>query len=104
MQAYAARWVIEQQLRFAKSELGIESLRVRAWDSRARLPGLVSLAYAFLVNLLGNGATALVPALLRWARCTGRQAHGAWRSLYRLRAGLAALWSTYTPKLQGLSP
>ena len=27
-----------------------------------------------------------------------------WRSLYRLRAGFAALWNTYTPKLHGLSP
>lgn len=104
VQAYAARWAIEQQLRFAKSELGIESLRVRAWDSRAKLLGLVSLAYAFLVDLLGDGSAEPVPTLLRWAHRTGRQAHGAWRSLYRLRAGLAALWNTYTPKLQGLSP
>jgi hypothetical protein len=104
VQAYAARWAIEQQLRFAKSELGIESLRVRAWASRAKLLGLVSLAYAFLVDLLGDGASEPVPALLRWAHRTGRQAQGTWRSLYRLRAGLAALWNTYTPKLQGLSP
>ena len=104
VQAYAARWAIEQQLRFAKSVLGLESVRVRAWPSRAKLLGLVSLAYAFRVDLLGDGTTEPVPTLLRWAHRTGRQAHGAWRSLYRLRAGLAALWNTYTPKLQGLSP
>jgi hypothetical protein len=104
VQAYAARWAVEQQLRFSKSELGIESVRVRAWEPRRRLLGLVSLAYAFLVALLGEGTKEVVSAVLGWAHRTGRQARTAWRSLYRLRLGLSFLWNMHTPNPQGLSP
>lgn len=100
VQAYVARWEIEQMLRFGKSELGVESVRVRAWEARHKLLALVSLAYAFLLQLLGLGH--LLPALLRWAHRTGRQAHGVYRSLYRLRAGLANLWQRHTPSFQGV--
>lgn len=98
--AYAARWQIEQMLRVSKSELGVESLRVRRWAVAAKLLGLVGVAYAFLVDLLGDGSEPLVPAVLRWAHRTGRQARDAWRPFYRLRAGLAALWQRHTPVLQ----
>jgi hypothetical protein len=111
VQAYAARWAIEQHLRFSKSDLGIESVRVRAWESRRKLLGLVSLAYAFLVDLLDQGATApdagteaLASAVLRWAHRTGRQARTTWRSLYRLRLGLSFLWNAHTPNPQELGP
>jgi hypothetical protein len=101
VQAYAARWAIEQLLRFGKSELGVESVRVRAAAARHKLLALVSLAYAFLVELLGDCTGTLAAAVLRWAHRTGRQAQAAWRSLYRLRAGLAALWHKHTPTFQG---
>lgn len=100
-EAYAARWQIEQMLRFGKSELGVESLRVRTWAVAHKLLALVGLAYAFLVDLLGDSADPLLPAVLHWAHRTGRQAREAWRSLYRLRAGLAALWQRHTPVFQG---
>lgn len=74
VEAYAARWAIEQQLRFGKSELGVKSVRVRRWETRHKLLGLVSLAYAFLVEVLGDGGSAVVAAVLRWAHRTGRQA------------------------------
>ena len=96
--------MIEQQLRFGKSELGVESIRVRAWPSRRKLLGLVSLAYAFLVDLLGDATEPLATAVLHWAHRTGRQAHSAWRSLYRLRLGLAFLWNAHTPHPQALGP
>jgi hypothetical protein len=102
VEAYLARWLIEQQLRFGKSELGIESIRVRAWAPRHKLLALVSLAYAFLADLLGDGTDPLLPAVLRWAHRTGRQARDAWRPLYRLRAALAALWQRYPPCFQGV--
>jgi len=102
VQAYVARWEIEQMLRFGKSELGLESIRVRGWEPRNKLLALVSLAYAFLVQLLSDERGHLLPALLRWAHRTGRQAHAAYRSLYRLRAGLAALWQRHTPSFQGV--
>lgn len=97
--AYGARWAIEQELRFSKSELGIESIRVRGWEARSKLLAIASLAYAFLVDLLDDGAGELIPALLRWAHRTGRQAKDAWRSLYRLRSALANLWNRCTPDL-----
>ena len=96
--------MIEQQLRFGKSELGIESIRVRAWESRRKLLGLVSLAYAFLVDLLDEGTAALASAVLCWAHRTGHQARTAWRSLYRLRLGLSFLWNAHTPNPQELGP
>jgi hypothetical protein len=101
VEAYAARWAIEQQLRFGKSELGIESVRVRDWEPRHKLLGLVALAYAFLVDLLGDRTPVFLPALLRWAHRTGRQANQAYRCLYRLREALANLWQQHTPSFHG---
>jgi hypothetical protein len=102
VEAYAARWQIEQSLRFSKGELGLESVRVRQAAPRHKLFGLVALAYAFLVSLLPLVPQPLGQALLRWAHRTGRQARLATRPLYRLRAAIAALWQPYTPNLQGV--
>lgn len=102
VEAYWARWQIEQQLRFAKSELGVESVRMRAWEARAKLLALVALTYACLVHVLGDGTDPLLPAVLRWAHRTGAQARDRWRPLYRLRAALAALWTRHPPTLQGV--
>ena len=99
--AYGARWAIEQELRFAKSELGVDSVRVRQWEPRRKLLAIASLAYAFLVRLLSDGTGALLGSLLRWAHRTGRQANGAYRHLYRLRSALANLWNRHTPSFQG---
>lgn len=101
VEAYAARWTIEQQLRFGKSELGIESVRVRRWEPRHKLLGLVALAYAFLVDLLDDRTATVLPRLLRWAHRTGRQANAAYRCLYRVRAALASLWNRHTPSFHG---
>jgi hypothetical protein len=102
VEAYAARWHIEQTLRFAKSELGIESVRVRRAAPRHKLFALVSLAYAFLIALLPLAHSPLGDALLRWAHRTGTRNRLAVRPLYRLRAALAALWHRHTPNLQGI--
>lgn len=99
--AYGTRWAIEQELRFGKSELGVESVRVRGWKPRAKLLAIASLAYAFLVRLLGDGTWDILPSLLRWAHRTGRQANDAYRSLYRLRAALSNLWNKHSPSFQG---
>ncbi len=104
VQAYAARWQIEQHLRFGKSELGVESVRVRRWAARHKLLALLSVAYAFLLSLLGDGAAPHLPPLLRWAHRTGAQGRRTWRPLYRLRLALTALWHTHTPAFHGLSP
>lgn len=97
--AYLARWDVEQVLRFGKSELGIASIRVRDGEARRKLLALASLAYAFLVTLYGDGHAPLLTHLLRWAHRTGRQAREVWRPLYRLRAALANLWSAHPPAL-----
>ncbi len=55
-QAYASRWQVEQMLRYNKSELGIESVRIRKWEGRRKLLAIASLAYAFLVGMVGGTA------------------------------------------------
>lgn len=97
VEAYAARWRVEGMLRFGKSELGIESVRVRDWQPRGKLLAVASLVYAFLLDLLSRSSPQMLVAILRWAHRTGRQAAGAWDSLYRLRAALASLWQRHTP-------
>jgi Transposase DDE domain len=100
VEAYAARWQIEQVLRYGKSELGIESVRVKQWEARRKLLAIVSLVYAFLIEVLGDSTGSLLRQVLAWAHRTGRQAQSAWRPLYRLRLALSALWQRYTPNLQ----
>jgi hypothetical protein len=102
VEAYAARWQIEQMLRFSKAELGVESVRVRAWEPRTKLLAILSLAYAALVHLLADGASPLVAEVLRLVHRTGRQANHAWRPTYRFRRALAALFKRHTPTFQGV--
>jgi hypothetical protein len=99
--AYAARWNVEQTLRYSKSELGIESVRVRGWEPRRKLLALLALAYAFLLRLLALSPPDAIAVILRWAHRTGRQANGPYRSLYRLRSALSNLWNKHTPSFQG---
>lgn len=102
VQAYAARWNVEQMIRYGKSELGIESVRVQNWEPRRKLLVLAALAYAFLVQLLALSPPDAIAHLLRWAHRTGRQANDLFRSLYRLRAALSYLWTKHTPSFQGV--
>jgi hypothetical protein len=99
-EAYAARWQIEQVLRYGKSELGIESIRVKQWEARRKLLAIVSLVYAFLIEILDDSTGSILKRVLAWAHRTGRQAQSAWRPLYRLRLALSALWQRYTPNFQ----
>lgn len=98
-----SRWQVEQMLRYGKSELGMESGRLRDWKTRRKLLAIVSLFYAFSIDLLGDGYARFPTTLLRWAHRTGRHVKSAWRCLYRLRSALASLWQRHTPSLQGLS-
>jgi hypothetical protein len=100
VEAYAGRWQIEQMLRYGKSELGIESIRVKDWESRNKLLAIVGLTYAFLIDLLADSTGSLLQQVLAWAHRTGRQAKSAWRPVYRLRLALSALWQRYTPNFQ----
>lgn len=98
MQAYTRRWHIELTFRFAKSELGIESIRVRKPEARLKLLGRLPLAFAFLLSLLQLPAFQdLWNFLVRWW-C---HRTGAWTRhtipFYRLRSALSRLWSVHLP-------
>jgi len=96
--AYSRRWQIEMALRFQKCELAFESLRLVAWDTRAKLLALASLAYAFLLTLLHPAYQPLT----RWLLATfcprnGKRSRETQAPLYRLRSALSRLWLTHPP-------
>ena len=103
VEAYAGRWQIEQNLRYGKSELGMESMRVKSWEVRNKLLAIVSLAYAFLINLLGDSTGSLLNQVLAWAHRTGRQAQSAWRPIYRLQNGSYQPSGKDTPRTSRVS-
>jgi hypothetical protein len=93
--AYARRWQIEACWRFSKSELALQSPRLWFWATRLKLM-MVALVYAFLLSLLVIDKQAARLALLRsWCHRTGKRCQSALTPLYRLRAALAALLTTY---------
>ena len=102
VEAYAARWQIEQLIRFHKAGLGIESVRLKAWQPRQKLIALATLAYAVLVFLLGDLTSPLLRQLVRVIPRRGSQANEAGRPLYRLQQALAKLWKRHTPSFQGV--
>jgi len=63
--AYARRWQIELTWRFDKSELAFQSPRLWHWQERAKLLAMATLAYAFLLQLLGPRYEPLRLWLLR---------------------------------------
>lgn len=102
VEASAARWHVEQAIRFHKAALGIESVRVQEWQPRQKLVALTVLADAVLVALLGDVSSPLVQRLLRVIPRRGAQANGPWCPLYRLQQALAKLWKRHTPAFQGV--
>ncbi len=100
--SYVSRWKIEEQFRFQKSELLIESLRLRDWEPRRKLLLLVTLAYGFLLWMLA-------PTLLlaRSRLLVNFEPRADWRQwnaklpFYRLRWALSRLWQTHPPSFVG---
>jgi hypothetical protein len=91
--AYRRRWQIELTFRYGKSELALESPRVWQWEGREKLLLMVTLAYAFLLQLLTRTVADLRQWLLRhYCHRTGKRAQAAIQPLYRLRAALSRLW------------
>lgn len=98
VRAYARRWQIEMMIRFDKSELAFESVRLRQTEAQHKLWGIASLAYAFLLSLLTPAWKDVVTALLTtWCHRTGQWSRATSAPLYRLRAALAHLWLTHPP-------
>jgi transposase len=94
--AYIRRWQIEMAFGHLKSEMAIQSLRVYDWEPRLKLLGLVALAYAFLMELMREGAHQARDWLLDVAchRSDSRQKEAA-IPLTRLRIALSKLWQMY---------
>ncbi|MEO8956851.1 MAG: transposase [Ktedonobacteraceae bacterium] len=92
--AYARRWQIEMAFRNLKSELAIQSLRVYDWEGRLKLLGMVTLAYAFLMNVMGDHAAR--DGLIAYAcHRTGSHLRKVDLPFTRLRIALAKLWLAY---------
>jgi hypothetical protein len=94
--AYARRWQIEQTWRSSKSELGCESPRVWKWERREKLLLMLSVLYAFLLQLLVDEHATLRADCLRWGcHRTGKRSREVAAPLYRLRAALSRLLNAY---------
>jgi hypothetical protein len=104
--AYNRRWQIEMSIRFDKSELAMESPRVRDWSTRWKLLLLAAVAHAFLLSLLAPFFEDLQHWLLtNWCHRTGQRSRTTATPLYRLRLALSNLWKAFRPQaLPRLNP
>lgn len=103
--SYARCWKIEEQFRFQKTELHIESLRLQSWEPRRKLLLLVTLAYGFLLSALAPPLlSARSHLLLRWTQRADWRLWKAKLPLYRLRWSLSRLWLTHPPAFSGCRP
>lgn len=95
---YNRRWQIETSIRFDKSELAIESIRLVDWDSRMKLMLILALVHSFLISLLHPARHDLCSWLLSvWCHRTGKRSRAAAAPLYRLRLAISALWLAFRP-------
>jgi hypothetical protein len=95
---YNRRWQIETTIRFDKSQLAIESIRLVDWDSRQKLMFIVALVHAFLLSLLTPSLQYLRTWLLdTWCHRTGKRNRSTAAPLYRLRLALCSLWLAFRP-------
>ncbi|MFL5662781.1 MAG: transposase [Ktedonobacteraceae bacterium] len=96
--SYVSRWKIEESFRFQKTELLIESLRLRAWEPRRKLLLLVTLAYGFLLWVLAPGLfLARSRLLVHWNPRADWRQWNAKLPVYRLRWALSRLWLSHPP-------
>lgn len=95
---YGRRWQIEMALRYDKSELGFESLRVFSEEVRLRLFQILALVHAFLLLFLSPPFDTLRTYLLdTWCHRTGKRSRDVRAPLYRLRFALAFFWARFPP-------
>lgn len=80
LQYYRWRWGCEEAARFLKTDLGLERMALRKYESFARMLLLATLAMGFL------GWLALArPTLIRWLCAAGPGLHQVKFAYYRLR-------------------
>lgn len=95
---YNRRWQIETVIRLEKSELGIEGIRLVAWETRQKLMLIVAIVHAFLLSLLAPPLVDLRAWLLSaWCHRTGKRNRSSAAPLYRLRLAISALWLAFRP-------
>lgn len=95
---YNRRWQIETTIRFEKSELAIESIRILDWEARKKLMLILALVHSFLITLLAPALDPLRSWLLdTWCHRTGQRSRSIAAPLYRLRLALSALWLAFRP-------
>lgn len=79
-----------------KSEMAIQSVRVYQWESRLKLLGLVTLAYAFLLDLMQEENRTARDWLIEYAcHRTGQHLRDVTLPFSRLRQALSKLWLAY---------
>ena len=94
--AYARRWRVEILFRTLKSELAIQSLRVYRWEDRLKLLGLVTLAYAFLMEIMDKEKKKARDWLIAYAcHRSGTHLREVELPFSRLRLALSRLWLAY---------
>lgn len=95
---YARRWQIELSFRYGKSELAMESLRLKREEEREKLLLMVTLAYAYLLSLVEPVNEQLKTWMLRqYCHRTGKRCQNAKVPLYRLRWALSRFWNQFPP-------
>jgi len=96
--AYSRRWQVEMSIRYSKSELALESPRLRSWAALTKLWAITALVQAFLVSLLADRLDPLRTWLLqRWCARNDKRSQKTPAPLYRLRLALSLLWLAYRP-------
>jgi Transposase DDE domain len=94
--AYARRWQIEMAFRNLKSEMAIQSLRVYDWEARLKLLGMLTLAYAFLMDLMRQEGRTARDWLIDYAcHRNGEHLRQVELPFTRLRIALSKLWLAY---------
>ncbi|WP_201379395.1 hypothetical protein [Ktedonobacter sp. SOSP1-85] len=97
--AYARRWQVEEEIKDQKSELGFESPRVQAWETREKLLLIATLAYDFLLSLLHPWLEPLRTWCIEtFCPRTGRHLRLVKHPFVRLRKAVRALWQAYPPQ------
>jgi hypothetical protein len=94
VQIYWRRMEVEQTFRFLKSEVGLDSFRVREFAAIERMVALGMVIYAFLIALLHTGGT-LVSTLCQLTRWLGLK--GEKETAYKLRWGINRLLTCLPP-------
>jgi hypothetical protein len=103
--SYVRRWKIEESFRFQKTELQIDSLRLRHWEPRRKMLLLVTLAYGFLLWMLSPPLwLARSRLLLAWCQRADWRLGTAKIPVYRLRWALSRLWHMHPPRFSRWHP